>query len=105
MNVHEHLLTCLAEECAEIAHVCSKSLRFGLEDQSPLDPNGPTNRERLVNELNDLAAVVILLTEQKILPQQWHNYDKIVAKKAKVKQFMEYAEKRGALTPNFPQTQ
>jgi len=101
MNVKEHLLACLAEECAEIAHVCSKSLRFGLEDINPLDPTGPNNRDWLVNEINDLAAVVILLQEQKIIPQQWHDYDKIVAKKAKVKKFMEYAEKAGALKANF----
>lgn len=101
MNAQEHLLTCLAEECAEVAQVCSKALRFGLDDRNVLDPTGPTNRERLITEINDLAAVVILLQEHNILPVQWYNYEKQIAKKAKVKKFMDYAEKSGALTPNF----
>lgn len=31
MNKAEHLLTCLAEECAEIQQAVSKALRFGVE--------------------------------------------------------------------------
>lgn len=101
MNVQEHLLTCLAEECAEIAHVCGKSLRFGQDDRSPLDPNGPTNRDRLVDEINDFAAVLHLLEEANIIPRHWWDQQKQSDKKHKVQKFMAYAEERGTLTPNF----
>jgi hypothetical protein len=35
MNPTEHLLSCLAEECAEVAQRASKSLRFGLSEVQP----------------------------------------------------------------------
>jgi hypothetical protein len=32
MNITEHLLATLAEECAEVAQATSKALRFGLDE-------------------------------------------------------------------------
>jgi len=32
MNRTEHLLVCLAEECAEVGQAVAKALRFGLDD-------------------------------------------------------------------------
>src|SRR4051812_44414709 len=90
MNETEHLLTCLLEECSEVIKDCSKSLRFGLDDRNVLDPSGPTNRERIVAELNDLVAVVELLEERGHL-QIWESDGLKEAKKQKVLSFMEYA--------------
>lgn len=97
MNKTEHLLVCLAEECSEVIKDVSKSLRFGLEDRNVLDPTGPTNLERLVAELNDLSALVGLLKEEGILPQNWINPDAQSQKRLKVKKFMRYARKVGSL--------
>lgn len=45
MNLQEHLLSCLAEECAEVGQCVSKALRFGLQDAQPGQPL--TNLERM----------------------------------------------------------
>lgn len=96
MNKTEHLLTCLAEEGVEIALELSKqsckSLRFGLHDVNVLEPKGPTNQERLIDELNDLHGVIELLIEVGALPADWHDRKKVDAKKEKVCKFMDYAK-------------
>jgi hypothetical protein len=98
MTLHEHLLTQLSEEASEIAIDISKSLRFGLEDRNVLNPAGPTNRERLIAELNDLMAIVTLCTENGILPKDWQNAQAQEAKLEKVYKFLLYANDRGTLS-------
>lgn len=97
MNQTEHLLSCLAEECAEVAHRVSKALRFGLTEVQPGQPL--TNAERIAKELNDLMAVAELLEESGLVPRAG-TMRAIEQKKIKVRQFMEYAEQVGALTYN-----
>ena len=56
MTRTDHLLTIVAEEAVEVAQRATKALRFGLtEVQEGHDAN---NADRLLRELNDLAAVV-----------------------------------------------
>lgn len=97
MNTTEHLLTCLAEEGAEVAHDCHKSLRFGLDDRNVLNPTGPTNRERIIKELNDLMGVVSMLVMKGILPPDWLNQHTIDAKVMRIVKFMNYARDVGTL--------
>ena len=97
MNATEHLLACLAEEGGEITQDATKCLRFGIHDRNVLNPTGPTNVERLVEELNDLMGVVCLLREAGVLPPDWHDHAKVAAKCRKVKKFMAYARTVGAL--------
>ena len=96
MNRTEHLLVCLAEECAEVGQAAAKALRFGLDDGYPCTDR--TNEGDLLNELNDLFAVVEMLHDVGI----WWRIDSeaVAAKKAKIEKFMEYAEQRGTLTHN-----
>jgi hypothetical protein len=91
VNCIEHLLVCLGEEGAEITQDVSKSLRFGLDDRNILNPTGPTNRERLIEELNDLLGVASMLVDKGVLPSDWQDEEKQVAKKSKVTKFMRYA--------------
>lgn len=97
MNRTEHLLSCLAEECAEVAQRVSKALRFGLDEVQPGQPH--TNAQRIGQEFHDLLAVVEMLEEEGSLdrPTDTHAIER---KKAKVLAFMEYAEQCGTLTPN-----
>jgi hypothetical protein len=99
MNTIQHLMTVLGEEGAEIAQDASKCNRFGCNDRNFLNPTGPTNTERLVNELNDLIGVVEMLIAHGVLPEDWMSRQKIEAKKEKVFNCMEYARKVGALEP------
>lgn len=97
MNTTEHLLTCAGEEATEIAQDVCKSLRFGLDDRNVLNPAGPTNRERLINELNDLEAVVEMLVAFNILPVDWRSEKKKAIKSMTLSFLVNYARKVGAL--------
>lgn len=97
MNKKEYLLTCLAEECAEVAQACSKALRFGLDDKGP--NHTLTNAEHISSELNDVIALVKMLEDAGYMPRPHrHSLIAIEEKKIRVQQFMEYAEQRGTLT-------
>lgn len=102
MNETEHLLCCLGEEAVEtlveLVKVTSKSNRFSLPDRNILKPTGPTNAERLVDELNDVLAIAEMLVEAGALPPDWQNRDAQYAKKAKVRRLMEHAREKGALS-------
>lgn len=98
MNREEHLLVCLNEECTEIGKDADKALRFGLYDINFLNPSGPTNKERIVDELNDLHGVIELLIEEGMLPLNWLDPSKVRAKKEKVEACMLYAKETGALS-------
>lgn len=100
MNATEHLLVCLAEECAKVIHCATKALRFGLHEVQSNQPlTSPlTNAERLVVEIVDLLAIIDMLVERGFLPEMIA-VDEIDLrrKKAKVEKFMHYAEQVGTL--------
>lgn len=96
MNVSEHLLSCLAEECAEVIQAVTKALRFGPNGEYP--ENGVNNIAMIVAELSDVAAVLELLEEYSVMKVEYHR-PWIERKKLRVKDFMEYAKhNQGALT-------
>jgi hypothetical protein len=61
-NENKNLII-LMEECAEVIHVCSKIIRFGIDDTNPV--LGITNRKHLEVELGDVQAIIGILIEQK----------------------------------------
>ena len=66
MTEREHLLVLLIEECAEVSQRATKVLRFGFDDPAGTEPNQPyTNEKRLIDEVNDLEAVLELLFKDK----------------------------------------
>jgi NTP pyrophosphatase (non-canonical NTP hydrolase) len=97
MNRTEHLLACLAEECAEVQHAVAKALRFGLNDGYP--GAASTNAQDIAREFADVLAVVEMLEEAGALdrPTDTHAIER---KKARVSEYMTYAEQCGTLTPN-----
>jgi NTP pyrophosphatase (non-canonical NTP hydrolase) len=96
MTEQEHLLSCLAEECAEVAQEVSKALRFGLDNVYPQVPGERTVRAKIKAESVDLIAVLQLLVEKKILEDGWDER-LCQEKKDKIARFMEYARQQGAL--------
>lgn len=98
LNYREYLLTCLSEECAEIQQLVGKSLRFGLDSHHPQDENQVQNHIKLVQELNDLFAIVQMLDEDGVYPDipVW-NEDMIKAKVEKVKHFMKISKDLGKM--------
>lgn len=97
LSFAQHLLVCLGEEGVEVAKDVDKSLRFGLDDRNLLEPDGPTNREKIIGELNDLMGAVRLCVIHGILPADWQSEERIIAKGQKILSCMKYAQKVGAL--------
>lgn len=95
MNRSEHLLICLAEECAEVAKECTKALRFGLTDEY----DGPNVKERLENEIADMFAVICMVQDAGLIDADvMCDTDKHEAKLAKVEKYLAYSATRGTLT-------
>jgi NTP pyrophosphatase (non-canonical NTP hydrolase) len=103
MNRLEHLLACLAEESCEIAKEAHKAQRFTIDDRVTLDPHGPrgttgpTTRDKIVDELNDLMGVVSMLVAEGALPADWYRVDHQARKMKRVEAYMVYAQRVGAL--------
>jgi len=97
MNKKEHLLTCLAEECAEIAQCASKALRFGLDGGEP--GKDMTNAQRIRQELDDLAVIVQMICEEEMIAKNG-SPEARKAKREKVERYMLYAIDRGTLSAN-----
>lgn len=105
MNIEEHLIEVLIEECSEVAKECCKANRFGLDDKLTLNPEGPrgtegpTNREKIIDELNDLMGTTHELILKGILPADWQDAGKQYQKQLKIRRFMDYALTVDALQP------
>lgn len=54
-----YLLTCLAEECCELAQAATKAIRFGITDVNP--STGDTNLEAMHKEYCDVVAILRML--------------------------------------------
>lgn len=93
MNRNEHLLIHVGEECAEVAQRCSKALRFGLNEVQRDQPDN--NQKRILQELNDLIAVVEMLFDCPI--EDVINRSEVVAKKEKVEKYLRYSGEVGTL--------
>lgn len=102
MTRTEHLLTILAEECAEVAQRVSKALRFGLAETQPGQPF--TNAQRIEYELTDLLAAVESLVEERVIADPDVNDFAKRHKKRKVEKFLAFSAGRGLVddAPDAP---
>lgn len=94
MTRNEHLLTILAEECAEVAQRVSKALRFGINDVQA--GQELPNRERLRAEFADLLGAAGMLNEAGLLP--WPESHDVIAKKQRIAVYLEYSKTQGTFT-------
>ena len=95
MDREQRLLGQLGEECGEVSKECSKANNFGLDSFYPHDPNRTTNRQLIVDELNDLMAVVEMLVEEGHIPENWESEEKKKLKKDKVNMFIQVSKDLG----------
>ncbi len=94
MNKTEHLLSCLAEECAEIQQAVCKALRFGLNDGHP--EKTTTNAQDIAKECADIVAVIELLEDNGIIPKVG-TLPALEQKKCQILHYMAYAQEQGTL--------
>jgi len=92
MTNEQHLLTILAEECAEVGQRATKAIRFGLEDPAGAQPGFSSNKKRLLEEINDLLAVVSLL-----FGEGYVNKDQQKLKHQKIEKYTQLSKKLGQL--------
>lgn len=99
MNKAQYLLTQLAEECAEVAQLASKAIRFGTEEVQPDKADQLNNADRIMEEFHDLIAVMEFLHKEGILPAwseeraQAHKQAKLL----KIVRYMVYSKQQGIL--------
>ena len=96
MTRTEHLLTIVAEECAEVSQRITKILRFGATEIQP--GQDKDNIERLLDEFNDLYAMMMMLKNDNLIPWDFLSGDKMANKIQQVEKFLEYSRKCGTLT-------
>lgn len=87
------LLLILAEECAEVAQMISKQLRFGKEECMP--GQQLFNHERLTLEIADLFAMVDMCVSENLFLRP-STSDKEM-KKIKVEKYLDYSEQCGTI--------
>ena len=105
MTRHEHLMTIAMEECAEVAQRIAKAQRFGMsqiqqdaDDQPQENPDRLSNRTRIINEFNDLVAVLEMLD----ITLAVIDGPRIVAKIEKVERYLLRSARCGTLQPSEP---
>lgn len=88
-----YLLTCLSEECAELAKEASKALRFGPHDSY----EGTTPHQRMEIEYADLLCVLdeLRYAGLPIEPDR----DTYINKPGKLRKAMRYSRKVGFIKP------
>jgi len=95
MNLEQFLLTKLAEECTEIAHIALKTQQFGMTEKHP--SMTLNNAERIGVELDDMMAILDLL---ELVGFDWEiNADAIAAKRRKVAKYLKYSIQLGKVEP------
>ena len=92
MTDEQYLLTLLAEECAEVSQRATKAIRFGLEDPKGAQPGFPSNKERLLEEINDLLVVVEMLFGKNYVDENQQNN-----KKEKIQKYTQLSKELGQL--------
>lgn len=100
MTRDEHFLTCLAEECAEVAQRVSKALRFGLAEVQRDQPLN--NRERIMEEMRDLWAVLEILEDEGVLPKLAMSSEDVDRKRAKIERYFAISRASGTLIETVP---
>ena len=93
MTKQQYFLLALMEECNELAQVCSKAIRFGLDDF--YDKHGKSNYELMVDELNDIVGVISALQEEGVPIASIA--ERIELKVMKLERWDEYSKTKGCV--------
>jgi hypothetical protein len=87
----EYLLMCLAEECAEVTQIASKTFRFGQHDTQP--GRSDYNCTRLAYEIGDVLGIVDMLRECGIVIDEEIIAEARASKKRRLMEFIDRPRK------------
>lgn len=97
----DHLLTILAEECAETAQRATKALRFGITEHRP--GRQYSNAEGLLYEYSHIVCAISMLHREGVLPEV-DIHAMAEAKRLQVEEYLRYSAEVGRLdAPSSPQ--
>lgn len=96
MTKTEHLLTILAEECAEVSQRATKALRFSLQEVQVVQTL--TNAERIIQEYADLCAAVEMPCADGALNIGDDFAAMVDGKKERVRLYLDYSNLCGTLS-------
>jgi hypothetical protein len=95
MNRTAHLLTILAEECAEVAQRAHKAARFGLSEIQRGQEF--TNSERIMHEVAHITAALRMLQSEDALTVPEDFEDRVGLKMVNVDHYLGYSRECGTL--------
>ena len=95
----DNLFIVAEEECVEIAHALSKSLRFGSNNHAP-DDCFNTNGDQVMTEFYQLQEVILMLQEKGVLPTYAEKKQQEIRdrKRQKVRKWQKYSQKIGRVS-------
>ena len=98
MNLQEIALIKIIEECSEIQKVCTKALRFGLNNNHSEQPYPITNFQLLDLELKDFKAAIINFEE--VTNNKFTDFteEEKAIRKERINYFNNLSKKLGRLT-------
>jgi len=97
LNREQYILIKIAEEAAEVIQDINKTLIFGLNEK--YHKSEFTNRERIVNEITDMFALINLAHEEKILPLPEFPVTEaaVISKQEKFEKYFKYSQELGVV--------
>ncbi len=95
MNLSEHLLVVLGEECAEVQKEISKALRFGIHDCAP--KTDVTNAEKISIEFIEAMAARDMLVDLGVISIPENAKEIYEDKKSRIAHFVGYAKQVGTI--------
>lgn len=96
LNREQYILIKIAEEAAEVIQDINKTLIFGLDEK--YSKSEFSNRERIVNEITDMFALINLAHNEKILLLPEFPVEAAVkAKQEKFEKYFKYSQELGVV--------
>lgn len=99
MRYTEHPLVKLIEECAEVQHRACKVMQFGPDEFNPLFGPEHSNVKLLRDEVKDLLATIVAVTEFGLMPgiPVEELAISIEEKKRKMQKYLDYSTQLGMM--------
>lgn len=89
MDERQYYLMKIVEEANEVASAAMKCIQFGNDNRDPINPDGPTNEEHLLYEINDLLGARLAAMYNNVIKEEpvGISWQQIKDKKDKIEKY------------------